>query len=322
MSAAGPGPCLRLGTRGSLLARLQSEGVARALQRIHPGLQIETVVIRTRGDREVDRPLAPLGGKGVFVREIEEALLAGEIDLAVHSLKDLPVDLPAGLELAAVPERIDPADALVSPGGVAIEALPAGARVATGSPRRAALLRECRPDLREVPLRGNVDTRLRRLEEGRCEAMILAMAGLIRIDRLDGRARRLDPSRFVPAPGQGALAVETRRDSEAARLVRPLQHAPSAACVAAEQALVAALGGGCQLPLGAHAGIAGERLRLQAFLADPESGRSVRGAEEAEASAPARVAEALARRLLAAGGREILSALARRAPPGGGVDSA
>jgi hydroxymethylbilane synthase len=308
---------LRLGTRGSMLARLQSEGVARRLQEIHPGLEIDPVVIRTRADREPERPLAPLGGKGVFVREIEEALLAGEIDLAVHSLKDLPIELPQGLEVAAVPERIDPADALVSPGGVELEALPAGARIGTGSPRRAALLRVLRPDVRAVPLRGNVDTRLKRLEEGRCEAMILAIAGLTRIGRLDSRARRLDPRRFVPAPGQGALAIETRRDSEAASLVRPLLHPASATCVAAEQALVAALGGGCQLPLGALATLDGARLRLVAFLADPRSGRSARAAEEGEGSAPGRLAEIVARRLLEGGGREILAALSEHPPPGG-----
>jgi hydroxymethylbilane synthase len=291
--------------------------VARLLQEIHPGLDIEQIIIRTRGDREAERPLAPLGGKGVFVREIEEALLAGEIDLAVHSLKDLPVDLPAGLEVAAVPERVDPADALVSPGGGELETLPAGARVGTGSPRRVALVRVLRPDLLTVALRGNVDTRLRRLEEGRCEAMVLAIAGLTRIGRLDSRARRLDPRRFVPAPGQGALAVEARRDSEAARLVRPLRHPPSATCVAAEQALVAALGGGCQLPLGALATLEGARLRLEAFLADPRSGRSVRAAEEGEVSAPTRLAETLGRRLLEEGGREILAALAGQPPPGG-----
>ncbi|MEE9218823.1 MAG: hydroxymethylbilane synthase, partial [Acidobacteriota bacterium] len=194
MTSTKGGRCLRLGTRGSALARAQSALIAEALEEFHPGLKIEQVVIRTRGDRILNQPLETLGGKAVFVREIEQALLAGEVDFAVHSLKDLPAELPEGLELAAVPEREDPADALVSPSGQALTALAAGARVATGSPRRVAQLRLLRPDLECVPLRGNVDTRLCRLEEGAFEAMVLAVAGLRRLGRLDRRAHRLEPA--------------------------------------------------------------------------------------------------------------------------------
>lgn len=317
MSLAAAGAPLRLGTRGSALARAQASAVASALKRLRPGLRVEEVVVRTRGDREIDRPVARLGGKGIFVREIEEALRAGEIDLAVHSLKDLPADLPDGLEIAAVPERADPADALVSPAGAALVDLPAGARVATGSPRRAVQLALLRPDLERVPLRGNVDTRLRKLEEGRFEALLLAVAGLARLGRLDARARRLDPRVFVPAPGQGALALEARSGTAASRTARLLHHDPSGLQARAEQALVRALGGGCQLPLGALARLEGDRLLLAAFLAGADGGRWVRGEEDGPARDPEAVARRLADRLLASGGEEILRSLAEAAPAEG-----
>jgi hydroxymethylbilane synthase len=297
---------LRLGTRASELARAQTAWVARSLEHLHPLLSCRQVLIRTRGDREIDRPLATIGGKGVFVREIEQALLAGEIDLAVHSLKDLPAQLPDGLEIAAVPERSDAADALITPEGLELEALPAGSRVGTGSARRAALLGRIRPDLSCVPLRGNVDTRLRRLEQGRCEALVLAMAGLSRLGRLDGRARRLDPDAFVPAPGQGALAVEARSGSEAAALARGLHHEPSGIAARAERAVVQGLGGGCQLPLGALARLQGELLRIEGFLSDGTPARFVRVSLEAEAARPEEAGRELARRLRLAGGEEIL----------------
>lgn len=304
--------CLRLGTRGSALALAQSRAVGGALKQLLPWLELEEVIIRTRGDRETGGPVAPLGGKGVFVRELENALLAGEIDLAVHSLKDLPVDLPPGLEIAAVPERADPADALISGPGSELDQLRAGARVATGSPRRAVQLRLARPDLTCVPLRGNVDTRLRRLDEGAFDALILAVAGLVRLGRLDGRARRLDPERFVPAPGQGALALQARTGSEAAALARRLSHGSSETQARAEMALVRALGGGCQLPLGALGRCGEGRLTLTALLAHPDGDRWVRDREEGDVGEPEAVAQRLAERLRKAGGEEILRALAAR----------
>ncbi len=311
MSGAARGAPLRLGTRGSALARSQAAHISQALLSLDRTLSIEEVVIRTRGDHEIDRPIAPMGGKGVFVREIETALLAGDIDLAVHSLKDLPVEVPAGLELAAVPERADPADALVSPSGARLEDLPAGARVATGSPRRAALLRLLRPDVACVPIRGNVDTRLRRLEEGAFDALILARAGLVRLGRVDSKVRGLDPLRFVPAPGQGALAVEARAGSAAARAARALEHLPSRLEARAEQALVRELGGGCQLPLGALARVRGDFLTLTAFLADPGSARWVGDTVQGAAAEPEALAGRLAARLYDAGAGAILSALSQ-----------
>jgi hydroxymethylbilane synthase len=311
---------LRLGTRGSALARTQAGLVARALERLHPGLRVEEQVLSTRGDREADRPLAPLGGKGLFVREIEQALLAGEIDLAVHSLKDLPAELPPGLALAAVPERADPADALVSPRGDALHELPPAARVATGSPRRAQQLRLLRADLDFVPLRGNVDTRLRRLEAGDFEALVLAVAGLTRLGRLDSRAWRLDPASCIPAPGQGALGIEVRSGSKAEEMLRGLHHEASGLEVRAERALVQRLGGGCQVPLGALARVHGDHLRLTAFLADDAAERWVREAAEGEAARPEEVGRRLADRILGAGGEDIVRALSQRRPADGDTE--
>ena len=305
---------MRLGTRGSALARAQSGLIAAALEDLHSDLKVSLVVIRTRGDRDVERPLEALGGKAVFVREIEEALQREEIDLAVHSLKDMAAELPEGLELAAIPERVDPADAIISPEGKGLEALPAGARIGTGSPRRTTQLRLTRNDLSCVPLRGNVDTRLRRMEEGRVQAIILAVAGLKRLERLDGRAFRLETDLFIPAPGQGALGVETRSGSVASELVRPLHDEISGLEVEAERALVRALGGGCQMPLGALAKVERGRLSLRAFLSDLAAGHWVRDSEEGPASDPGSVARRLAVRLLRAGGTEILRSLGL-APP-------
>lgn len=295
--------------------------IAGALKALHPGLKIELSVIRTRGDRDVGRPLEALGGKAVFVREIEEALSREEIDVAVHSLKDMAAQLPEGLELAAVPQRLDPADAVITPGGGGLEGLPAGARIGTGSPRRSSQLRLARPDLTCVPMRGNVDTRLRRVEEGSVQAVILAVAGLTRLERFDQRASRLDTSTFVPAPGQGALAVETRIGSAASDLARPLHDETSGLEARAERALVTALGGGCQMPLGALACIEGDRLRLSAFLSDLGGEDWLRDSETGLASEPEAIARRLAARLLRAGGTEILHKLGLEPPAPGSLEA-
>ena len=240
------------------------------------GHEVDLHFITTTGDR-TPGALEAVGGKGAFLKEIEEALLAGEVDLAVHSLKDVPTALPPGLGLAAVLERADPRDALVSDGTV-LERLPAGARVGTTSLRRRALLRHLRPDLEVQDLRGNVDTRLRRRRSGDFDAVLLALAGLTRLGRAGEVTEALDPEIFVPAPGQGAIALETREGDTAVRAAtRPLHHEPTARAVAAERAFLAALGGGCNVPLGALAQVAPGGLRLVAFLAEAEGKGFVRG---------------------------------------------
>jgi hydroxymethylbilane synthase len=266
---------IRIGSRGSLLARWQAEHVKTRLEALGHAVSIQ--VITTTGDLIQDRRLEAVGGKGAFLKEIEEALLANEVDLAVHSLKDVPTELPAGLHLAAVLERADPRDALVSNGSRLLD-LPAGSRVGTTSLRRQAVLRELRPDLVVSDLRGNVDTRLTRLREGRFDAILLAMAGLVRLGRAAEVTEALDPVQFVPAPGQGAIALECRQeDRSLAEAVAPLNHLPSASAVAAERAFLSALGGGCNVPLGAYAQADGSGFKLVAFVARPDGSGLLRG---------------------------------------------
>ena len=247
----------KLGTRGSKLAMWQAEWVKRALA--GAGVAAELVIIKTRGDAEVDRPLHELEGKGFFTKEIEDALRDGRIDVAVHSLKDLPTSLPAGLVLAAVPQRADPAEALVTreTGVTSIAELAAGARLGTSSLRRVAQVRYLRTDLDIVPLRGNVPTRVQKVKEGRdgLDAALLAAAGLERLDLQGQIAARLDPLDVMPAPGQGALGLEVRADDRKARdTLAPLEDPASARQVAAERSLLAALEGGCQAPVAAYCG--------------------------------------------------------------------
>ncbi len=250
---------LKLGTRGSRLARWQAEWVRDQLGR--HGVRAEIVVIHTRGDAEVDRPLQQLEGKGFFTKEIEDALLDGRIDVAVHSLKDLPTKLPEGLALGAVPQRADPSEALVvrQAGVTSVAGLAPGARVGTSSLRRVAQIRYVRPDLEVLPLRGNVPTRVQKVKEGRngIDAALLAFAGLERLELSGQIAAKLDPLEIMPAPGQGALGLEIRAgDSHARRALEPADHPDSARQVAAERSLLAALGGGCQAPVAAYVGFA------------------------------------------------------------------
>jgi hydroxymethylbilane synthase len=295
---------LRIGTRGSALALWQARHVE-ALLRAR-GHAVEVRVITTTGDRVQDRRLEAVGGKGAFLKEIEEAMLAGEIDLAVHSLKDVPTALPAGLGLCAILERADPRDALVS-AGAGLEALPAGARVGTTSLRRRALVARSRPDLVLEDLRGNVDTRIARLREGRFDAILLAMAGLSRLGRASEVTEPLDPRTFVPAPGQGAIALECREEDVRARAaVAPLDHAGTARAVAAERSFLAALGGGCNVPLGAHAtGREEGELELAGFVASADGRTFLRG--EARGSDPAETGRRLAADLVARGARALLA---------------
>ena len=296
---------LRLGTRASPLARVQAEGVRAALAARHPGLTVELVFVRTTGDR-VTGPLAAAGGKGLFVKEIEEALLDGRIDAGVHSMKDVPARLAAGLVIGAVPERADARDVLIGGDG-GLAGLPAGARIGTASPRRRAQLLAHRPDLVVVLLRGNVDTRLRKWRAGEVDALLLAAAGLARLGISEPAAQPLPVDEVLPAVGQGALALECRADDGATRALLAAVDQPAAAtAVAAERAFLAAVGGDCNSAIAAHATLAGGRLTLRALVTDPDGRRRL----EERDTAPAADAEALGRtvatRLLAAGAAALM----------------
>ncbi len=271
---------LRIGTRGSRLARWQAEWVADRLRVLHPGLEVAIVEIRTQGDRDRSSPLAAIGGTGVFTKEIQRAVLEGLVDLAVHSLKDLPTRTPDGLVLAATPPREDLADALIAPLACTLEALPAGMRIGTSSLRRRAQLLHLRPDLHVVSVRGNVETRLRQALEGSLDAVVLACAGMHRLGLEEHITERLAPPRFLPAVGQGALGLECRGDDEATRsLLRALDDAPTNRAVMAERTALAELEGGCLVPMAAWGrdvpatGGGSATLALDAAVFDPD-GRS------------------------------------------------
>jgi hydroxymethylbilane synthase len=295
---------IRVGTRASALAMAQAGTVAAALRRL--GAEVELVPMRTAGDRLLGARLADVGGKGLFVREIEEALADGRVDLAVHSLKDLPAEQPPGLELAAFPEREDPRDVLVTRAGGGLEALAPGAVVGTSSLRRRAILLSLRPDLGVEPVRGNVDTRLRKLREGVCDAVLLAAAGLRRLGLAPVHAAPLAPDVFVPAVGQGILAVQVRRDDARTReLAERLDHRATRACALAERAYLRRLGASCNTPMAAHAVLEGARLAMTALVAS-EDGRRVLRAEAAGAPEDAEaLGRGLAESLLAQGAASV-----------------
>ena len=300
---------LTIGSRGSQLALWQANWVRGRLEKLGEECRIE--IIKTTGDKITDVALSQVGSqvgsKGLFTKEIEEALLAGTIDLAVHSLKDMPTELPAGLKLAAIPEREDPRDALC---GRALASLAAGARVGTGSLRRAAQLRALRPDLQIEDIRGNVDTRLRKLDEGRYEAIVLASAGLRRLGWEQRITEVFDPGVICPAVGQGALAIETRDDDGAgAKSAARLEHAQTRAEVTAERAVLAALGGGCQAPMGAHAWLQDGALSVRALIISPDAREIIRKETHASLGDPATIGRRLGDELLAAGGKQILEAV-------------
>jgi len=298
---------IRIGTRGSALALWQAEHVQARLAAL--GHAATLVPITTTGDRLLDRRLELVGGKGAFLKEIEEALLTGDVDLAVHSLKDVPTTLPEGLRLVAFLERADPRDALLSLRDRGLADLAPGAHVGTTSLRRQAQLRAYRRDVVIEDLRGNVDTRIRKLREGQFDAIVLAMAGLVRLGREDEITEALEPEVLLPAPGQGAIALECRLgDARVAAAVAALHHAPSARCVMAERALLAALGGGCNVPLGAFAQVEDQQLRLRAFVARVDGGVIVRG--EATGDDPEQLGLELADDLLRRGAAILLRELA------------
>lgn len=291
-----------IGSRGSQLALWQAHHIAARLQALGGETRLE--IIKTTGDKITDVPLAQVGGKGLFTKEIEEALLANTIDLAVHSLKDMPTALPDGLTLAAIPEREDPRDAWI---GRPMAEVPAGGRVGTSSLRRSAQLHTLGRGFVIENLRGNVDTRLRKLDEGQYDAIVLAAAGLRRLGWADRIGELIDPEIMCPAVGQGALAIETRDDGGAAQeIARNLNHAATNAAVTAERALLATLEGGCQVPIGAHATVDGSMIHLRAIVASPDGSRMVR--DRASGTDPVALGRELGERLLAAGARDILGA--------------
>lgn len=309
------GSLLRIGTRRSALARTQTDWVNAALARRYPELQIEIVAMETTGDKLVDAPLEQYGGKELFVKELEEALLDGRVDLAVHSLKDVPVALPPGLHLAAVCEREDPRDALVSPAHITIDQLPKKGRVGTSSLRRRAQLKAYRPDLEIVPIRGNVATRLGKIEREGLDGVILALAGLRRLGLAAHATEIIDVLRSVPAIGQGALGIECRKDDAATNtIVAALNHAESAKTAAAERGFLLRLGGGCQVPLGALATLSkGDTIHIHAFVGTPDGVRALRGSRTGSALQAEKLGRDLAEDLLDQGAGEILAAL--EAPP-------
>jgi hydroxymethylbilane synthase len=297
---------LRLGTRASLLALQQAHWVKKRVEELNPEITVTLVHIKTTGDK-LDFPLFQVGGKGLFVKEIEEALIRKEIDLAVHSAKDLPAIIPEGLILMAFPEREDPRDALVSQGGKRFEEIPQGGKIGTGSLRRKAQLLNLRPDLEIVPLRGNLDTRLKKLMTLNLDAVILAAAGLRRMNWEGQVSEFFDPETMVPAIGQGALAVETREgDERVRRAVSPLDHPPTRVSVLAERAFLRRLEGGCQVPIGGLARIRGEKLSLTGLVAGVDGRRVVKGKVEGPLEKNTELGVQLAEDLLGRGAEEIL----------------
>lgn len=304
---------LVIGTRKSVLALWQAEYVAQRLREQYPGLTVELLPVSTRGDEILNRPLAEIGGKGLFIRELEELMREGQADMAVHSLKDMPAELPEDFTLAAVTDREDPRDAFVSLRYPGVEALPAGAKVGTSSLRRQSQLLHRRPDLVVESLRGNVQTRLRKLDEGQYDAVILAAAGLKRLGLGDRIASYLSTEDSIPAAGQGVMAVEVRKkDEETRQMLAFLHNARVASCIAAERAFLGCVGGDCKVPAGAFAAEDGDGLRVDAFIASEDGQtfyrRSVSGALlDAE-----RLGTAVADALLDDGGRAVLEAIANK----------
>jgi hydroxymethylbilane synthase len=293
---------IRLGTRASTLALAQARSVADRLV----GVDVEIVPMRTEGDRLAEARLAVVGGKGLFVREIEEALLRGEIDLAAHSLKDLPAEQPPGLTLAAFPPREDPRDVLAARQPVTVPTLAPGARIGTSSPRRRALLLSLRPDLNVEPIRGNVDTRLRKLGADGWDAVVLAAAGLRRLGLAPAHCEALDPDVFVPAVGQGIIAVQARSDDAKTRAVlAPVDDAPTRTCALAERAFLARLGASCNTPMAAHARLDGGALRMLAIVASEDGRQVLRSGGTAPAGDAEKLGRDLADELLARGAADI-----------------
>ena len=302
-----PAPIVRIATRQSPLALWQAEFVKAELERFHPGIAVELVKFTTQGDKILDAPLAKIGGKGLFVKELEQALLDGRADIAVHSMKDVPVEFPDGLGLTTICEREDPADAFVSNTYATLDALPKGAIVGTSSLRRRCQLLQVRPDLDIRDLRGNVGTRLGKLDAGQYDAVVLAAAGLIRLGLAARIRHKLEHTLSLPAAGQGAVGIECRlADAQVRALLAPLHHEPTALCVRAERALNAALQGGCQVPIAAFAVLTDNTLHLRGRVGDTDGSLLLRAEASASASQPEALGRQVADALLQQGAGEIL----------------
>ncbi len=301
---------IRIATRKSPLALWQAEHVAAELKRLHAGLEVEVLGMSTQGDKILDTPLAKIGGKGLFVKELEQGMLEGTADIAVHSMKDVPAELPEGLHLPVIMEREDPRDAFVSNKYRCLDELPHGAVVGTSSLRRQCQLGESRPDLKIAPLRGNVNTRLRKLDEGEFDAIILASAGLIRLGFQERLTSYLEPEQSLPAIGQGALGIECRLDDDWVNsLLEPLLHADTAVCVSAERAMNHRLMGGCQVPIAGHAILQGDELYLRGLVGETDGSNIIRGERRGAPHDAEVMGVELADELLANGAEPILKAL-------------
>jgi hydroxymethylbilane synthase len=301
---------IRIATRKSPLALWQAEHVAAELKKAHPDIVIEILGMTTQGDKILDTPLAKIGGKGLFIKELEQGLLSEQADIAVHSMKDVPVELPEGLHLAVIMQREDPRDAFVSSRFKGIDELPQGACVGTSSLRRQSQLAELRPDLEIKSLRGNVNTRLRKLDEGEYDAIILAAAGLIRLGFQARITAFIGPERSLPAIGQGAVGIECRTNDERVNaLIAPLHHAETAACVRAERAMNQRLNGGCQVPIAGYAMLESGHLWLRGLVGEPDGSQIIRGEVQGTPAEAEAMGMGLAEQLLDWGADEILKAL-------------
>ncbi len=300
---------LRIATRRSALALWQSEHVAAALRKAHPDLAVTLVPIVTQGDRILDRPLAEVGGKGLFIKELEVAIDAGEADIAVHSMKDVPSELPEGFVIGAVLPRADPRDAFVSQRHARFDALPPGARIGTSSPRRRSILKAARPDLEIQELRGNVDTRLKRAERGDFDAIILASAGLLRLGLGARITEYLEPELSLPAVGQGVIGIECRAERALTKLLAPLEHEATRHALTAERAFAARLGGSCQSPIAGFATLTGGDLSLRGLVGAPDGTELYRGRIEGRAAEASELGRRLAEELLEAGAAALLATL-------------
>lgn len=298
---------LVIGTRGSKLALWQSEYIKGLVEEI-TGLPVELKIIKTTGDKILDVPLAKVGGKGLFTKELEVELLAGTVDLCVHSMKDVPTELPEGLGIAAMPARVDPRDALVSGKGYSLDTLPKGARVGTSSLRRIAQVRSLRPDVEIVDVRGNLDTRMRKAEDGEVDVVILASAGITRMGWADRISGYIPTEQMVSAVGQGAIGIETRDDDEfMADVCAKIADGPTMTCVTAERVVMRRLEGGCQVPIGAYATLDGDTLTMDAIVGSVAGDRILREHVEGPASDPVALGEEMVAKLRAAGADAILA---------------
>ncbi|MFH1984108.1 MAG: hydroxymethylbilane synthase [Pseudomonadota bacterium] len=301
---------LRIGTRGSKLALWQANWVRDRLTEAHPGTDITLTVIKTKGDKILDVPLAQVGGKGLFVKEIEEALLDGTVDLAVHSMKDMPADIPDGLIIGPIPQREVPFDVLISASGAALKDLSNGAVIGTSSLRRGAQLRHSRPDVRILPLRGNLDTRLRKLDAGEMDAIVLAAAGVRRLGLAARISETLAPAVMLPAVAQGALCIEVRRDDpDTAAALAFLDHPESTIAVTGERAFLHRLGGSCQVPVAGHATIENDIIIMAGLVAELDGSRIIRAARRGPARRCREIGIELAESLLNDGADDILNRL-------------